>query len=431
MNNQHPSSHNGQRLLSRLIFLVFLISLCGVVGTSTLDAGEIISREDAARLGLHRAWITQVELDPARSRVANIEIQDGQLFALTDAGTVQAIDAETGATAWAAQFGNPNYPSLGPAANSENVAFVNGSQLFLIERATGRKIWQRQTDGAPAAGPQMSDDRVYVPLVQGTIESFEIDNPQRSSWHYHSEGQPLSPPIVTDNVVCWTTDRGYLYGGELASPAVNFRLKTRDAIVSSPVYRPPNYYCASLDGEVYAVDGRSGKLAWRTPTGHAIEQSPVVINDRVYVCPNHAGLLCLSVETGEKLWSARGVSRFVAASPQRIYASDRLNRIHVLDGKTGHSIGILPTATLPVQITNHNTDRIYLGTTKGLLQCLHEIDLTEPVHYGPQQGEDEELAPDAAAQPADALPADAGPEPDAVPDDAGDDAGDDPFNPED
>ena len=99
MNNQHPSSRNGQRLLSRLIFLVFLISLCGVVGTSTIDAGEIISREDAARLGLHRAWITQVELDPARSRVANIEIQDGQLFALTDAGTVQAIDAETGATA--------------------------------------------------------------------------------------------------------------------------------------------------------------------------------------------------------------------------------------------------------------------------------------------------------------------------------------------
>ena len=51
---------------------------------------------------------------------------------------------------------------------------------------------------------------------------------------------------------------------------------------------------------------------------------------------------------------------------------------------------------MPFQLQNIQTDRIYVGTDTGLLQCLRETKLTEPVFYGerPQENKAEESTED-------------------------------------
>ena len=58
-----------------------------------------------------------------------------------------------------------------------------------------------------------------------------------------------------------------------------------------------------------------------------------MIEDYVYVCPDRAGMFCVSAETGEEIWRTPRVARFLAASKDRIYATDKVNRIFVLDRK--------------------------------------------------------------------------------------------------
>lgn len=366
----------------RTIFALLLLVSAGVsLMTQARAADGLVAREAAARHGLHRAWITQIQLDRSRSRVTSVTQHHGALFALTETGVVHVIDAETGRTLWIAQFGNPVFPSLGPAVNDQSISVVNGSQLFVASRETGRQLWRREIGGAPAAGPEMTDDRVTIPLVDGTVKSYLLDDHQRSPWVYFSDGRPLCRPLATADAICWTTDTGFLDVGRKEKPTVRFRLRTDDAIVSRAAHRSPNFYCASLDGYIYAIEERSGELAWRFSAGFPVGQSPVVIDDHLFVFPDHHGMVCLSAETGEELWSTRSVSRFVSASPERVYAADPLDRLHILDRATGAHIGILQTSGLSLQLQNDQTDRIYVGTETGLLQCLRETKRTEPVVY--------------------------------------------------
>ena len=124
---------------------------------------------------------------------------------------------------------------------------------------------------------------------------------------------------------------------------------------------------------------------------------------------------------------APGIKHFVAASPTRVYAADRLNRLAVLDGNTGRRLATLTPPEMGRWLMNTRSDRIFWLGDSGVLQCLHEIDQLEPLVYEPksleikpagtvQRGLDEPAADEASGE-ADA-PAD---EP------AGDNAAEDPF----
>src|SRR5690606_29766461 len=97
----------------------------------------LVPRHVARTHGLERAWFARAEINPARSHLVRCILDGDELFVLSSAGVIQAMDAHTGETIWVTRIGNPKYPSLGPAANAHTVGVVNGSTLYLLDRATG------------------------------------------------------------------------------------------------------------------------------------------------------------------------------------------------------------------------------------------------------------------------------------------------------
>lgn len=349
-------------------------------------AGDLLTQTAAQHFGLTRAWHTQASVSGARYHVAHVTLQGGTLYVVSDNGMVDAIDAETGRIAWRREVGVPNRLTLAPAANDQYVAIVNGTHLFLLNRADGSEEWQRTLDGSPGAGPALSETHVFVPMINGQMEGHKIhlgDLETRAPWSYHSEGRILIPPWVTRRSVCWTTDQGYFYVSDTTELGIKFRLKTKAPIESRPAYWTPFYYACSLDGYIYAVDEAGGKPAWKFSTGEPFSQPPVAIEGRVYVIPNSNALICLDAMTGRQKWLAPGVRQFVAASPQRIYAEDRFGQLVVIDGSTGKRLSTVPTDTGSKKLLNALTDRIYMYSPGGTIQCLHEAALAEPAHYVP------------------------------------------------
>jgi hypothetical protein len=82
----------------------------------------------------------------------------------------------------------------------------------------------------------------------------------------------------------------------------------------------------------------------------------------------------------------------------------------VLDANTGSRLDVLPTEALPVKLINNQTDRIYLATETGLIQCLHETELTQPLQHiqepsqEPPAGESEPKPPGEPQPPPAQLP---------------------------
>ena len=140
-------------------------------------------------------------------------------------------------------------------------------------------------------------------------------------------------------------------------------------------------YAGSSDGYVYAMLERAGDLLWKFAASDPVIDSPVVIKDRVYAATEMGGMFCINAKTGKLIWWAPEVLHFVAAGKQRVYAADKLGRLRILDAGNGAVLDSLPASIMPIRISNGQTDRIYLATEGGIIQCLREVEQTNPLVY--------------------------------------------------
>ncbi len=171
------------------------------------------------------------------------------------------LDAETGRSLWSVQVGKPEHLNSEPAANEKVVAVINGSMLYALDRATGHILWNKQVTGTPGAGPGVSETLIFVPMINGLIEGYELElGAKQKPWIYKSAGRVLVSPMVTPQTISWTTEKGYFYVADPASLGIRYRLETRAAIQSRPAYWTPDLFACSTDGSVYAVNETTGKI---------------------------------------------------------------------------------------------------------------------------------------------------------------------------
>lgn len=411
--------------------LLFVACVVGVYsGRMALGSpgSEVISEPAAERHGLTRAWFTQIQVDPSRGRLGEWILDEGTLFILSDQSVLTAVDAATGATRWSSEVGNRGYPVLTPAANRKLVAMTNGSTLYVLNRYNGKLLWKTKLDGAPGAGPALSQQRVYVPLLDGRLVAYRL-TPVKSDLPESAGSGPLTPeqraaqeiarldslrleqdvppplfaqvpgraliqPVVTreneseENVV-WATDQGYLCAGridrnEQRALELRYRLRTEAPIVAQPCYLPPDanvlpdsglIVAGSEDGFVYGIRERNGDQLWRFSTGEPIVEDPVVLGRFVFVTNQLGGMYCVDAKTGSQAWWSPEVTRFLAASKQRVYATDKIGLLHVLSAKTGAQLDTIAATMVPIKLTNPESDRLFLASTTGMVECLHEPEM--------------------------------------------------------
>jgi hypothetical protein len=453
-------------------YLLVAGALAATIGSQTAFAASsaIVSQTAAARHGLTRAWFAQARMDSSLGKVESMVLDSGVLFIQSNRAMVQAIDAETGETLWARIVGRPDYPTLTPGPSKDTLAVINGSRLYVVNRHNGDLLYETQVDGAPGAGAGVSEKRAYVPMVTGMIMAYtlepttdplkelgKIGAPQTAEQKEEaeenrrenlrlsqetipplacaSEGRISTPPRVTfqsaeEEFVAWATDKGFMYVGRIDRRAedmleLKYRLKTAARIAARPTYRPPDpnrpgdaglIFVASEDGFVHAVDARLGRATWRFSTGEPVIEPTALVDDQLFVANQLGGMYCLEAATGEQLWFAPRVTQFVAASKDRVYAADKLGRIEVLYRPTGQRLDLVDVGRQAVRLTNMQTDRIYLATENGLIQCLRETEQSEPLVYNqPEIQPAVPAAAEPAAAPGPAAPAVANPFGNAAP----------------
>ena len=128
---------------------------------------------------------------------------------------------------------------------------------------------------------------------------------------------------------------------------------------------------------IFAIDARTGNVRWQYPTlGQMLE--PIAVIGRDIYAPTATGIMhALDLMTGEQRWAVRNVSRFVAASQNRVYVLDQRERLVALDRASGASIFVYDVRRFDHVLFNLETDQIFLLTDNGLIQCLRERQFAE------------------------------------------------------
>jgi outer membrane protein assembly factor BamB len=373
--------------------------------------------------GLHRAWWRQAPVDNRVDEVENITLHGDTLYVQTRRGTVSALDAASGQVRWTFQIGSPHLVTSAIGANDTFAGVVNGTKLYVLAHDDGKIAFERTLKNVPGAGPALSKTHIFTPTTNGSIEAYEIADVKQPPQIYNSTGRAMNQPFCVGNSLAWTTDRGLFYVAQTEPLSPRFRVETNEPILVGPAYQPPYLYVGSMDGHVLKVHELTGNIVWKIAVGEPVDSRPSILGDRLMISSRRGGLRCVlaearavAVKPGEKntapregavLWHAPTAGRLLAGSEKRLYCLDELGRMSILRRSDGGYVDSMPLPGAQLVVLNDVTDRIYIATRHGAVQCLHEAGLVKPISHrkGPapkaadREVKQKSLEPDQKAQP--------------------------------
>jgi len=117
-----------------------------------------------------------------------------------------------------------------------------------------------------------------------------------------------SPPAIYDGVFYGGSKDCNLYACDLVRRRVLWRFLSGGPIYGGPVVyrerfgRSDRVYFCSLDGKLYCLDRKQGRMLWNYPTRDWIEGAPAIDAGRVFIASNDAALYCIDAELGVLRW---------------------------------------------------------------------------------------------------------------------------------
>src|SRR5882724_4486039 len=95
---------------------------------------------------------------------------------------------------------------------------------------------------------------------------------------------------------------------------VRWKFHTDGMVISSPVVSAGVLYIGSTDGNIYAIDIKSGKQKWKFPAGVRIASSPALAGGLLYFASYSGSFIALDIVTGQVKWkfATEGEHRFTA-----------------------------------------------------------------------------------------------------------------------
>lgn len=337
----------------------------------------VLGAEEAANLRVEILAAEGIEAKVTQNIVPTIT-----LYVLTDQFVVQAIDAETGATRWATQVGTRNWPTSSLGVSDDYVCLTNGMSLFCLDSKTGNILWKRKMDRTAGGGPLVGYNYVYVPKVNGSLEVFSLRDAKRPSRQLFAFGRAMQTPLLTSkNNVVWVSDRKALFVAPRGGDVERFKYRISfDRPISKNVCIGENgtLIVGTDDGAIHCFDEGRGALIWKQFIPNPLRETPIAIDNDVFLISLGPSLTVLALDTGIEKWSCDDVSRIVSVSGNQVIALDSVGRLIILDRESGRRESTIGQGGITFSISNLLTDRAYVGTQSGIIQCVRAMDLKSP-----------------------------------------------------
>jgi len=251
---------------------------------------------------------------------------DDELLVSTGKGRLDSLDADTYEGLW--RF--PNQWDLSgaagrlsgiygpPVVNADGVVFVGDYNGYVY--AFRPADLSRTTEGEPPAASFKLSEKI--------IGGVALD--EASDTLFVAAGSSLYA-IRADDLVARIRD-------EKASVTVARLFKAGGEIWSTPVLASGKLLVSSLDGNLYAVDARSGSQLWRFSAGKSLASTPVVSGGVVLVGGFDGRLHAVDLDSGDEAWSFTA-SNWVWSRPyvagERVYFGDFDGNLYAVELSSG------------------------------------------------------------------------------------------------
>ncbi len=306
----------------------------------------------------------------------------------TGGGVVFALSLENGKKEW--EFKSQGV--FGAFAGSPSLArgkLYIGSydkKFYALNAETGKMLWDLKIGAIVRSTPSGVGvtGLVCVGDMGGVLHGISTRTETRA-WTFIAGDEISSRPAIRNNLVYFGADDGQVYALDARSGMMVWSFATRGAVRGGPVFhrdagsRKELLIVGSADGTVYALDlsvklgpGQNREM-WSFRTGGEVATTACVEGDSVYVTSSDGRLYCLSVATGARKWSfitgAKALSG-PAVSGGVVYFGGSDSHFYAVSAETGKLLWKYEVSGEILGSPVALGDRVLVGTNSGRVYCF-------------------------------------------------------------
>ncbi len=311
-------------MMRRLLLMLMAVSLagCGTVADPTewfddapADApSELVDLPDTIRPQI--IWSRDIGAG-TDEQLLNLRptVADGSVYVADAEGRIQALDAANGRTRWEVDLDLP--VSGGPGVGDGLVLVgTSNAEVVAMSVTNGEERWRVRLTSEVLSVPAVENGVVVIHTVDGKLFGLEATN-GNERWRYEREVPVLTlrgtgSPVLSGGaayvgmsggkLVAVRVDNGNLiWDASVTVPSGRSELQRLADIDGDPIVFGGAVFVATYQGEVAAVEQRSGRLAWR----HKMSSYSQMGTDRrgLYVSDSEGLVWGIDVRSGAAAWS--------------------------------------------------------------------------------------------------------------------------------
>lgn len=221
--------------------------------------------------------------DPAASPV----YYNGVIYINSADMKLWAFQADTGRLIWQSRVAAPSV-DISPVANNGRVYLAAGSTMYQFRLRGGQfraYPLQQWVENDITSTPIITEKFWFFGDRDGYFHAFmnngkPAKNAEGGDWKVKLEGKPIGTPVMTPDTIYVTTDRGFVYGLDLAKGRIVWTYRTEAPKGITPLYL---YYAiraplAASDGKLFVL-GDDGTLTCLAPDA-ADDEGPMITTPR-------------------------------------------------------------------------------------------------------------------------------------------------------
>ncbi|HDY7922595.1 TPA: outer membrane protein assembly factor BamB [Vibrio vulnificus] len=281
-----------------------------------------------------------------------------KLFIASRDGVVRALDPTSGKQLWSQNVKQGDTARLSGGLTAAYGHVYIGSEngdLIALDEATGEVSWRISVVGEILAKPVAENGLVIVNTSNGVLMAFDQDNGEQK-WTISTEVPNLtlrgdSTPTAVSGGVFWGTANGRLAAaiverGQLIwqQPVGTAKGATEiDRLVdvdSSPIVLGGMLYVVGYNGQLIALDLRSGNAVWKRNYSSAIDMA--TDGSRLFVVTDKDHVVAVDARSGTELWQNEQLEYRLLTAPVMVnnylVVGDSQGYLHWLDRTTGEFV---------------------------------------------------------------------------------------------
>lgn len=244
----------------------------------------------------------------------------------------------------------------GIAQGYGNIYFgTENGDMVALSAESGELVWRVQVPGEVLVSPAVGDAFVVVKLGTGGLIALNPDTGEQR-WVFENEQPALtirgvSEPVIESGGVIYGTangrigvlvvDRGFQAWEEsIATPKGSTDLSRLVDVDAKPIVIAGTVYAIAFNGELYALDLRSGQQLWKRD--YASFRNMAVSGTVLYLVDSVGRIYAVDRRNGTELWSQTGLHKHFLTAPtvykDYLVIGDNKGNLHWLNRSTGEFV---------------------------------------------------------------------------------------------